>query len=428
MLEGSYWIILTGALAGGSCGLLGVFLVLRKMSLLGDALSHAVLPGIAIAFLISESRDIIPMFLGAAVFGVITTLMVETFHRKWYVQEDASIGIAFTSLFALGVVLISAYAGQVDLDQECVLYGEIAYTPWDRLFLFGDDWGPRPVWILGTVFVINVLFVLLFYKELKITSFDPEIALAVGIPATLMHYLLMSCVSVTTVAAFESVGAILVVAMLIVPGAAAYLWSDRLSSILVLAMLFGMGSAVAGYHLAGLWNSSIAGAMVLVVGGIFLFSLVFAPQYGLLGRVIRQVQLGIRVAKDHILLRLIRAEEDDKQAVLAVRELAEVSVMGNIQTRLALWLLGREGFILGQQGGLRLSEAGVGRATDLLRSHRLWETYFSHLGVPDDHLHHPADALEHFTTENLQRDLHAELPDAETDPQGKRIPKHPSDK
>ena len=155
MLEGSFWIILTGAFAGGACGLLGVFLVLRKMSLLGDALSHAVLPGIAIAFLLSGSRDIIPMFVGAAVFGVITTLLVETFHRRWYVQEDASIGIAFTSLFALGVVLISAYAGQVDLDQECVLYGEIAYTPWDRLIVGDVDWGPRPVWILGTVFLFG---------------------------------------------------------------------------------------------------------------------------------------------------------------------------------------------------------------------------------------------------------------------------------
>ncbi|MBT5830349.1 MAG: iron ABC transporter [Candidatus Latescibacteria bacterium] len=424
MLGGSFWIILTGAFAGGACGLLGVFLVLRKMSLLGDALSHAVLPGIAIAFLVSGSRDILPMFLGAAVFGVMTTLLVETFHRRWHVQEDASIGIAFTSLFALGVVLISAYAGQVDLDQECVLYGEIAYTPWDRLLIGEQDWGPRPVWILGTVFVLDLLFVLLFYKELKITSFDPDIAVAVGIPATLMHYMLMSSVSLTTVAAFESVGAILVVAMLIVPGATAYLWSDRLPVILIMSTVFGIVSAIAGYYLAGLWNSSIAGAMVLVVGGIFGVSLIVAPQYGLLGRVIRQGRLGLRVAQDHILLRLVRESETTEDPSVHISDLMEGSVGARFRSRVAMWCLGREGFVTWDAGHLALSDNGLGKATDLLRSHRLWETYFSQLGLPEDHLHHPADALEHFTDEELLQGLHAELPNAEIDPQGKRIPKN----
>ena len=149
MIEGSFWIVLTGVLATTSCGLLGTFLVLRKMSLLGDALSHAVLPGIAIAFLLSDSRAVLPMFLGAALFGLVTTLLIEAIHKKWRVQEDASIGVVFTALFALGVVLITAYADQVDLDQECVLYGEIAYTSWD-LLLWGDESiGPRPVWILS---------------------------------------------------------------------------------------------------------------------------------------------------------------------------------------------------------------------------------------------------------------------------------------
>ena len=377
MLDGSFWIILTGAFAGGACGLLGVFLVLRKMSLLGDALSHAVLPGIAIAFLLSESRDVVPMFLGAAAFGVITTLLVETFHRRWHVQEDASIGIAFTSLFALGVVLISAYAGQVDLDQECVLYGEIAYTPWDRMFVGEQDWGPRPVWILGTVFVLDLLFVIFFYKELKITSFDPDIAVAVGIPATLMHYLLMSGVSLTTVAAFESVGAILVVAMLIVPGASAYLWSDRLPVILVMSTAFGIVSAIAGYYLAGLWNSSIAGAMVLVVGGIFGVSLLIAPQYGLLGRVIRQGRLGVRVAQDHILLRLVRQSETTQDPTVHIADLLQGSFGSRLRSRMAMWLLRRQGLTVWNVGQLTLSDTGLGKANDLLRSHRLWETYFS---------------------------------------------------
>lgn len=233
----AFWIILTGALVAGSCGLLGTFLVLRRMSLLGDAISHAVLPGIAIAFLLSGSRAVLPMFLGAAAFGLLTTLLIETMHRRLRVQEDAAIGIAFTALFAVGVILISAWAGNVDLDQECVLYGEIAYTPWDVFIVKGTDMGPRPVWILGFVFLLNLLLISLLFKELKLSSFDPALAAALGFNAALLHYILMGAVSLTTVASFESVGAILVVAMFIVPGASAYLWSDRLKTILVLAVV-----------------------------------------------------------------------------------------------------------------------------------------------------------------------------------------------
>jgi len=421
-VSGTFWIVLTGSLVGASCGLLGAYMVLRRMSLLGDALSHAVLPGIVIAFLISGSRDIAPMFFGAAVFGVLTTLLIEVFHRRWRVQEDASIGIVFTALFALGVVLISIYTGQVDLDQECVLYGEIAYTPWDRLYWGDLDMGPRPVWILGGVFLLNLILVIALYKELLITSFDPELALAVGIPAGLMHYVLMGAVSVTTVASFESVGAILVVAMLIVPGATAYLWSDRLPVILGLSMGFGVLSAIGGYVLAGIWNSSIAGAMVVVVGAIFVVSLLAAPQYGLLGRALRLMRLSLQVAQDHVLLHLLRVREGDGQVLTRRGDLLEVAPLARLMSRVALWLLARKGWISVQDGQYGLASAGYRQATDLLRSHRLWETYLNQIGLPQDHVHGPADALEHFTDEQLQREMRAALPGVQTDPQGKRIP------
>ena len=417
-----FWIILTGALAGAACGLLGAFLVLRRMSLLGDALSHAVLPGIVIAFLITGSRSVLPMFVGAAIFGVITTMLIETFHRRWKVQEDASIGISFTALFALGVVLISAYAGQIDLDQECVLYGEIAYTPWDRLIWNDIDLGPRPVWILGGALVLDVLFVVVFYKELVVSSFDPEMAVAVGVPASLMHYLLMGAVSLTTVAAFESVGAILVVAMLIVPGAAAYLWSDRLKLILGLSMAFGVASAVGGYYLAGMWNSSIAGAMVVVIGGVFALSLVAAPHYGLLGRAVRHARLALQVSQDHVLLKLLRAREGEGAQQVAYGDLLESSPVARLMSRLAVGRLTRKDWIARRNGAYALSPSGVTQAAGLLRSHRLWETYLNRLGLPQDHVHDPADALEHFTGEQLQKELRAEVPDANRDPQGKRIP------
>ncbi len=276
-----FWIILTGVLAASSCGMLGSFLVLRKNSMLGDAISHAVLPGIVLAFLLTNSRHPLPMLIGAAAFGLFCVFITEFLYRSGKLQQDASIGISFTWLFALGVILVSMFTGQVDLDQECVLYGEIAYVPWDVLMFAGKSIGPRAVWMLAFVFLVNATFVGLFYKELKITTFDPQLAESVGISTRLFHYLLMAVVSLTTVAAFESVGAILVVAMLIAPGASAYLLTDRLSYLLLLAVLFGALAAIFGYLLAYWLDASIAGAMAAVAGLLFALSFLFSPHYGL---------------------------------------------------------------------------------------------------------------------------------------------------
>ena len=422
MIEGAFWIVLTGVLVTASCSLLGTFLVLRKMALLGDALSHSVLPGIAVAFLMSGSRAVLPMFFGAAVLGLLTALLVESFHRRWRVQEDAAIGIVFTALFALGVVIITGYAGHVDLDQECVLYGEIAYTPWD-LLLWGDtSLGPRPVWILGAVLALNLTVLTLLYKEFKISAFDPALAMSVGINATLMHYLLMGLVALTTVASFESVGAILVVAMLIVPGAAAYLWSDRLIAILGLAAFFGMVSAVVGYFLASFWNSSIAGAMVVVIGAIFVFSLLFSPNQGVLARLYQRVRLSLQVAQDHVLLALVRREESGVERVgLRPAELVAVAAVWGVLARLAVGNLRRRRLLSEANGRVELSAKGQQAALRLLRNHRLWETYMSQLGLPKDHVHAPADAIEHFIGGELAAELGAQISD-EQDPQGKQIP------
>lgn len=281
----SLWIILTGVLAAGACALVGCFLVLRRMAMLGDAISHAVLPGIAIAFLLSGSRAPLPMLLGAGALGVLTTFAIETLHRRGRLQQDASIGVTFTWLFALGVILITLYAGQVDLDQECVLYGEIAYVPLDQWVTgAGTVLGPRAVWTLGTLFLLNLTFVVVGYKELKVTAFDPALATSLGISATLWHYLLMGMVSLTTVGAFESVGAILVVAMLVVPASTAYLLTERLSRMLVLAVLLGATSSVGGYLVASWMNGSIAGAIAVVAGAQFVLALLFSPTRGVLAR------------------------------------------------------------------------------------------------------------------------------------------------
>lgn len=279
-------ILLVASCVAASCALIGSFLVLRKMALLGDAISHAVLPGIVIAFLLTGSRAALPMVLGAGALGVLTVLLVELFNRSRRLREDASIGVVFPALFSLGVILISRYASQVDLDLDCVLYGEIAYAPWDLLTVGGRDLGPKALWVTGGVLLLNLALVLTLWKELKISTFDSGLAFSLGFSPVALHYLLMSAVSVTVVGSFESVGAILVVAMLVVPPATAYLLTERLERMLVLAVLLGFTSALGGYALARWWDASIAGAMATVAGLQFLAALLVSPGHGLLARVL----------------------------------------------------------------------------------------------------------------------------------------------
>jgi manganese/zinc/iron transport system permease protein len=260
-MSDAFWIILTGCLVAVTSGLLGCFLVLRKMAMVGDAISHAVLPGIAVAFLISGSRSSVPMLLGAAAFGMLCTFMIELFHKKAKVQEDAAIGISFTWLFAIGVILITYFADQVDLDQECVLYGEIGFVSF-------ETWKgiPIAVWTLGVLFLLLLSMLYKGYKGLYITTFDPDYAATLGISVIGWHYALMGAVSVTTVFTFESVGAILVVAFLIVPAATAFLLTKKLKTMLWLSAGIGIIASFAGYYIALLLNASISGSMVMVLG------------------------------------------------------------------------------------------------------------------------------------------------------------------
>jgi manganese/zinc/iron transport system permease protein len=265
----AFWIILTGALVASCCALLGCFLVLRKMTMVGDAISHAVLPGIVIAYVLAQSRASVVLLIGAAVFGIFITLLIETLHKQGKMPMDAAIGLSFTLLFAFGVILISSFTGQVDLDQDCVLYGEIAYVPLD----LGWQDVPRQIWILSILLIFIILFIQIAYKGLFITTFDETFAASLGISTLFWHYALMSAVSFTTVLSFESVGAILVVAFLVGPASVAYLLTDKLPKMLILAVLAGVLASVGGYFLAVAINGSIAGAMASMIG--FEFILVF---------------------------------------------------------------------------------------------------------------------------------------------------------
>jgi manganese/zinc/iron transport system permease protein len=267
-------IILAGILVAVSCGLLGSFMILRKMTMLGDAISHAVLPGIVISYLVSSSRDVFFMLSGAIIIGIITTVIIEWLYNRVKLQSDAAIGFTFTTLFAIGVILISYFAGQVDLDQDCVLYGEILFIPLGKaLIINGINLGPQTLWGMGLMLILILVFLYKGWRGLVITTFNPDYAKSIGISTSFWQYLLMIFVASTTVVSFESVGAILVVGFLIVPPASAYLLTTDLRKMLMLMTVFSVLSAVLGYYLSYLLNASVTGAMITVSG--ILFSLSF---------------------------------------------------------------------------------------------------------------------------------------------------------
>jgi len=263
------WIVIIALLVAVTCALAGSFLQLNRQPLMGDAMSHAVLPGIAVAFIISGSRDTWVMLPFAALFALILVWMTERIGRRGRLREDASMGIVFTTMFAIGVILISAYAVHIDLDLDCVLYGELVYAPWQRFDVAGVDMGPRAAWLLGLALLVNLGIILLLYKELTLSSFDKSFAQVTGIPTKGVHLAYMTGVALATVAAFESVGAILVVAFLIVPPAAGRLLSTTVHGMIYSSVAISVLSALIGLVIAAGLDTSIAGSMAAGSGLLF---------------------------------------------------------------------------------------------------------------------------------------------------------------
>ncbi|MEO1616030.1 MAG: metal ABC transporter permease [Planctomycetota bacterium] len=422
------WIIVIGILAAMSCALLGNFLVLRRMSLLGDAITHAVLPGIATAFILSQSRSSVFMFLGAVVVGVLTAFFTEWLRGVGNVDEGASMGVVFTTLFALGLVMLVQGAGKVDLDPKCVLYGAIELTPLDKVSV-GSLRIPRAALILAGVLVVNSVFVFTFFKELCLTSFDPALANTMGFRAARMHYVFMVLVSVTAVACFESVGSILVVAMLIVPAATAYLLTDRLGWMLVLSMAIGAASAALGFESAkrvpawfGLSSTTTAGMIAVMAGVFFAGAAMFAPRHGFVIKWLRRQALSLQILSDDVVAYLFRREEMQQPSVDA-KTLSTDLLAGSLAFPLATWLLRRGGDLEGTHE-FRLTKAGRERGKRLVRSHRLWEQYLvDQAGVGTDRIHGSAEQFEHFTDRDMREQLARQTDAPDRDPHGKPIPK-----
>jgi manganese/zinc/iron transport system permease protein len=361
-------IQLIAVLAAVACALPGTFLVLRRMAMMSDAISHAILLGIVAAFFLTRDLASPLLVLGAALTGLLTVAGVDLLQRTRLVREDAATGLVFPALFSIGVILISRFAGDVHLDIDSVLLGELAFAPFDRLTLAGRDVGPRGLWLMGGILLLDAAVIAALWKEFSLSTFDGALAGALGFSPVVLTYALMGLVSVTAVGAFDVVGSILVVALMVAPPAAAWLLTDRLSRMLGLAAAFGATSALAGYWAAHALDVSIAGAMATTAGLVFVGASLVAPERGMLA-VARRLARQKRVFAETLLAMHLRTHEGRPEA-------AEECALGTVHqhlrwsrdwTHATVGRMQRRGLLEESSGQLRLTEAGRRLAADTLR-------------------------------------------------------------
>lgn len=411
------WAMATACLVAASCSLVGCFLVVRRMSLLGDAISHAVLPGIVLAVL-AGGRPGGPLVLAGAVAAALATVwLARMLSQAGGLAEDAASGVAFTTLFAVGVVIVSAAAARIDLDAACVLHGVLELVPFDTVTIAGHDL-PRGFLTAAAVFVALAAGVVALWPLLVFTAFDEAAAAAAGVPAAFVTGGLLVATALATVAGFEAVGAILVVALLVVPAAAAELLTRRLVWMLPVAILLGAVAPAGGYLAAWRWNTNAAGMIAVVLGCGYAVCAVVAPEDGLLARGVSRARFRWRVACED---RLAARWRDDESAAAD----APPGAVGraSLAERLADVWLRITGRLERGASGLRLTRRGRDEAATIVRSHRLWEAWLGrHADLPLDHLHPPAEWIEHHLGADLRRRIAAEVGGRASDPHGRAIP------
>ena len=298
-------ILIIALFTSTACALPGNFLALRKMSMLTDAISHTVLLGIITAFLICGDLSSPFLIIGATIMGVFTVWLIELLYNSKLVASDSAIGLIFPLLFSIGVILITRYAGNVHLDTDCVLLGELAFAPFDRLVINGIDYGAKGIYISGLILLIVSSLITLFYKEIKLATFDPILCATLGFSPLLIHYGLMSLVSLVAVTSFQSIGSILVIAFMIIPAMTATLWTRTLTSRLILSCLLGAAGSILGILGAIYLDTSLAGMMAAILGILFIISLIIAPSTGLLASFQRKKNQQFAFGRETLLQHLL---------------------------------------------------------------------------------------------------------------------------
>ena len=358
-MSASFEIQLIAIIVSVACALPGTFLLLRKMSMMTDSITHTILLGIVLAFFLVEDLNSPFLIIGAGLMGVATVWLTELLAKTKLLAGDAAIGIVFPLLFSIAIILITRYADSTHLCTDSVLLGELAFAPFNRMVVFGVDIGAKAIYTGGTLLVANIIFVVLLFKELKIATFDPMLAGVLGISPVFMHYALMTMVSLTTVASFEAVGSILVIAYMIGAPATAYLLTDDLKKLIILSAIFGAISGVTGFQIALYYDVSIAGSMAVMTGVIFAIALIFAPKRGLISIFFMKKKQKNLFAQTTLLLHLHTHQgEADAQEENGVQSICRHLYWEKKKLDQHLRPLLEDGSVVEEDGCLALTEKG----------------------------------------------------------------------
>ncbi|MCC5933530.1 MAG: metal ABC transporter permease [Candidatus Cyclonatronum sp.] len=415
------WVLAGTVMLGLSAGALGCFAVLRERALVGDAVAHSVLPGVCLAFIITGDKDPLALLIGSVVFGWISLLVMDFVIRNSKISTDTSIGMVLSVFFGLGVVMLtwiqnSGNANQSGLDA----------------FLFGNAASmlPEDVLLFGFVSVMVLVTIILLFKELKLVSFDPGFATVIGYPMKRMEVLMATLLVVTITAGLQAVGVVLMASMLIIPAAAARYWTDSLVVMLVIAAGVGAISAISGTFVSYTAPSMPTGPwMVVSAAALFTLSFFFAPARGEFQKWRRRRRQQEKVSGENILKTLYKLEERDglsarsrtRREILKKRRMEPASLKKGLRRLVSQGLVQH---LKGQPSGYLLTEGGREEAKRIVRIHRLWELYLTEkLQLPGDHVHDPAESMEHVITPELEQQLMRILNNPEEDPHNKRIPK-----
>lgn len=405
--------LVSSILVGVMCGLLGCFIVLRNMAMIGDALSHAVLPGVVFGFVFAGGYNVFGFFFGAVVAGLITAVAITWFQQNFKTRSDAAIGIVFTSMFSIGVIAITTLSRRdgVHLDLKDFLFGNV-------LGVSDPD-----LQLMIIVTVVVVISIVLFFKQLFATTFQPIVAQTMGISVKKVHYFLMLLLSFAVVASLKSVGVILVVAMLVTPASAASLLTKRLHTMLMVSTTIAIASSIIGLVFAILLGTTPGPCMALVATGFYLSAAIFAPEQGQFFKWLRKQKREKRINREDVLKRVWKITQRDGKPAATRNDVQDLLSLSGSAISIAISGLKRDRQLNIQGEKLTLTESGIQEGNRLVRAHRLWETYLVQTaGMDAATIHDEAEKLEHELSDELLDEVDAWLGFPETDPHGSPIP------
>lgn len=401
--------LIASSIVGITCGILGCFVILRVMALIGDALSHAILPGVVVGFMVAGHNPL-AIFAGAVISGLITSMIITWIQRNSITKEDSSIGIVFTAMFALGIIGISWLTKKqgIHLDMKDFLFGNV-------LGVSNGD-----LWLTFLIGIFVILCTIVFFRYLFITTFDPVIALTMGISTAVIHYFLMFLLSLSIVASLQSVGVILVVAMLIIPASTAYLLTNKLRNMIFISAITGLFAATSGLIVAIVFEITPGPTMTIMGSMAFGYALLFSPKRGFVINQIKKQKQKHQINEEDVLKRILQIGNKSELTPEIINNKLGFGIskvnryLNNLQNKNLVEVTGKK---------ISLTKNGIQEANKLVRAHRLWETYLSDkLGLSYENIHEQAEKYEHVLPSEFLDEIEEVLGHPKVDPHGQPIP------